>query len=195
MSNTSPPIYTVGYGRRSLDALIALLQAHAITFVIDVRSAPYSRYKPEFSRPALEESLRAAGLRYVYLGDALGGQPADPNLYHDGKVDYDLVKQQPAYQQGLQRLHTAQAQGRRVVLLCSEGRPEQCHRSKLIGASLAAAGVPVVHLDENDAPQSQAAVIERLTGGQLSLFGDPSFTSRHRYDRRPQAEAEEEEDA
>ncbi len=189
MSNDLPPIYTVGYGRRSLDELIALLQAHAITFVIDVRSAPYSRYKPEFSRPALEGSLRAAGLRYVYMGDVLGGQPADPTLYRDGKVAYDLVQQQPAYQQGLQRLHTARAQGRRVALLCSEGRPEQCHRSKLIGASLAAAAAPVVHLDENDAPQSQAAIIDRLTAGQLPLFGAHSFTSRRRY---AQEEASEE---
>ena len=65
--------------------------------------------------------------------------------------------------------------------MCSEGKPETCHRSKLIGASLAEMGVPVLHIDENDELQSQEAIIARITGGQLGLFGEIEFTSRKRY--------------
>jgi hypothetical protein len=68
-----------------------------------------------------------------------------------------------------------------LVLMCSEGRPEECHRSKLVGVSLADLGIAVSHLDEEGLARSQDEVISRLTGGQLDLFGTPSFTSRKRY--------------
>ena len=69
------PLYTIGYGARTIEAFIELLQAHEIAYLIDVRSAPYSRFKPEFSKGALETALREHGIRYVYMGDAIGGQP------------------------------------------------------------------------------------------------------------------------
>ena len=175
------PIYTIGYGARSVEALLAVLQTWQIAFVIDIRSAPYSRFKPEFSKESLAREIERRQIRYLYMGDLLGGRPTDPACYRDGKVDYDLVKQTAAYQEGIGRLGRAFAQQRRVALLCSEGRPEECHRSKLIGESLAGLDIPVIHLDENDQPLSQAAVIARLTGGQLGLFGAPSYMSRKRY--------------
>jgi uncharacterized protein (DUF488 family) len=175
------PIYTVGYGQRSLDELLAVLRRYEIHYVVDVRSAPYSRFKPEFSKAPLEAALVQGGLRYLFLGEALGGRPDDPTCYTDGKVDYERVKDKPFYRQGIERLQAAFRQQQRIALLCSEGRPQECHRSKLIGASLATLGIPVMHIDESGALQSQAEVIDSLTGGQLSLFGEPAFMSRKRY--------------
>jgi uncharacterized protein (DUF488 family) len=181
------PIYTIGYGERTLEAFGAVLAAYDIAYLVDVRSAPYSRYKPEFSKDALAHALQAQGVRYLYMGDALGGRPSDPNCYVDGKVDYELVKLQTYYRQGIERLQAAFEQQQRIALMCSEGKPEQCHRSKLIGASLEVLGIPVVHIDESGAPRPQAEVMHELTGGQLSLFGEPVFTSRKRY-RAPDAD-------
>jgi uncharacterized protein (DUF488 family) len=65
--------------------------------------------------------------------------------------------------------------------MCSEGRPEQCHRSKLIGEALATAGIHVCHIDETGQLLTQQQVIDRLTRGQLDLFGPTTFTSRKRY--------------
>ncbi len=186
------PVFTIGYGARSVDALIAVLRAHQISFLVDVRSAPYSRFKPEFSKEALERALKQQGIRYVYLGDALGGRPADPDCYVDDKVDYERVKGKAFYQAGIERVQAAWQRGLRFVLLCSEGKPEQCHRSKLIGETLAGLGIPVLHIDEQDQLRSQEEVIQRLTGGQLSLFGDLEFTSRRRYSRAAQEEEEDE---
>lgn len=187
------PIYTIGYGARSIQALIDTLKAHQIAYLIDVRSAPYSRYKPEYSKHALAAELERQGIRYVFMGDQLGGRPDDPDCYVDGKVDYARVKEKPFYQAGLERLRTAAAQDAQVVLLCSEGKPEMCHRSKLIGASLDEMGIEVRHIDENDQLQSQDAVIARITGGQLGLFGPMEFTSRKRYadNEAPDSEGEE----
>jgi uncharacterized protein (DUF488 family) len=177
------PIYTIGYGKRALDEFVAVLQANGIAYLVDVRSAPYSRFKPEFSRDALEAALRQHGIGYVFMGRELGGRPEDSACYTDGKVDYERVRESAPYQQGIARLERAYDQQQRVVLMCSEGKPEECHRSKLIGATLDTAGIAVCHIDENDELQTQETVIHRLTGGQLSLWGEQHFTSRKRYTR------------
>lgn len=186
-THEEPPIYTIGYGDRDLDRFIAVLEANAIAYLLDVRSAPYSRFKPEFSKDALEKALVAHGIRYVFMGDTLGGRPDEPACYVDGRVDYDKVRAQAFFQRGIERVATAYQQRLRVVLMCSEGKPEQCHRTKLIGETLVARGVPVVHIDEHDALITHAAAIARLTDGQLSLFGQESFVSRKRYSE-PDAE-------
>lgn len=174
------PLYTIGYGARDISSFIAVLQKYEIAYLIDIRSRPYSRYKPEFSKQPLAEQLQQAGIRYVYMGDTLGGQPDDPACYVEGKVDYEKVQEQPFYQRGLERLREAQRQGLRVALMCSEGKPEQCHRSKLIGKSLDAEELPVAHIDESDEVVTQQEVMARLHGGQLTLF-DLQYTSRKRY--------------
>lgn len=177
-------IYTIGYGARDIDAFIAALRRYNIAYLIDVRSQPYSRYKPDFSKDTLEEHLRRGGIRYVYMGDTLGGRPDDPTCYDaEGKVDYTAVAQRDFYQAGIERLTKAWSQGLSVSLMCSEGKPEMCHRSKLIGRTLTERGLTVTHIDEHDEAISQAEVILRLTGGQLSLFEDtrPGSTSRKSY--------------
>ena len=175
------PLYTIGYGARTLDEFLDALRANRIEYLIDVRTAPYSKFKPEFSKELLQHHVERDGLRYVFMGDGLGGQPKDPACHTDGKVDYDKVQAQPFFQAGIERMKKAFAQQHRVALLCSEGRPEQCHRSKLIGEALVAAGIPVCHIDEDGQLLTQRQVIDRLTRGQLDLFGGPSFTSRKRY--------------
>lgn len=180
-TESAPPIYTIGYGDRELDRFIAVLEANTIAYLLDVRTAPYSRFKPEFSREALMKALAEHGIRYVYLGDKLGGRPDDPTCYVDGRVDYDKVRERPFFQAGVERIETAYRQRLRVVLMCSEGKPEQCHRSKLIGETLVARGVPVLHIDEHDRLITHDEAIQRLTDGQLSLFGQESFASRKRY--------------
>lgn len=181
VEESEQPVFTIGYGSRSFDDLADLLAEYGITCLVDVRTAPYSRFRPEFSKAALEAALPGRGIRYVFLGDALGGRPEVPDCYVDGKVDYERVKEKEFYRRGIERVRRAREQGMRLALMCSEGRPEECHRSKLIGVSLTEQGIPVLHLDEEGIPRSQEEVIARLTGGQLDLFGAPSFTSRKRY--------------
>lgn len=179
------PIYTIGYGARNMEQFIRALQANAVAYLIDVRSRPYSRYKPEFSREALEQHLRAAGIRYVFMGEALGGQPDDPDCYNeDGKVDYDRVREKAFFQSGINRLQEAGRQGLIAAIMCSEGRPENCHRSKLIGRELVNRNMDVRHIDENDQLLTQDQVMDRVTGNQPSLFGEGfhQFTSRKRYE-------------
>ena len=69
------PIYTIGYGSRSIEEFVEVLQRFDIAYLVDVRSAPYSRYKPEFSKAELAAELQRFGIRYLFMGDTLGGQP------------------------------------------------------------------------------------------------------------------------
>ena len=180
-SEQPPPLFTVGYGARTLDEFLAVLKANRLEYLIDVRTAPFSKFKPDFSKELLQHHVERVGLRYIFMGDTLGGQPRDPACHSDGKVDYDKMRAQPFFQAGMERLKKAFEQQRRVALMCSEGRPEDCHRSKLIGEALTAAGIPVCHIDEDGQVLTQKQVIDRLTRGQMDLFGAPSFTSRKRY--------------
>ncbi len=191
MTEHAPPIYTIGYGDRTIEHFVAVLEANAIAYLLDVRTAPYSRFKPEFSKDALAKTLTEHGIRYVYVGDKLGGRPDDPACYVDGRVDYDKVREQPFFQAGIERVEAAHRQRLRVVLMCSEGKPEQCHRSKLIGETLVARGVEVAHIDERDQVITHDAAIQRLTDGQLSLFGQESFASRKRYSAAKEGESDE----
>jgi len=173
-------ILTVGYASRSLDELIALLQRERVEFLIDVRSNPQSGTKPEFSGKPLETALRAASVKYVFMGDSLGGRPSDPSCYENGFVVYDLVREKPFFQAGIDRLMQACAQGLGVCLLCSEPRPEDCHRTKLIAVALADRGVTVIHLEPNGERADHAAVLARLEKPQAELFGN-DLTSRKAY--------------
>lgn len=156
------PIFTIGYGKRSSDTFADVLKQHHIAFLIDVRSAPYSRYKPDFSKDNLADNLRQHGIKYVFMGNLLGGRPDDPECYTNGRIDYNLVKEMPFYQQGIGRLQKAFEQQHRVAIMCSEGKPEKCHRTLLIGETLTELGIPLVHLDENGDEQDQTAVLARL---------------------------------
>ncbi|MGH2506293.1 MAG: DUF488 family protein [Ktedonobacteraceae bacterium] len=172
------PIYTIGYGNRSIDECMRLLHYYVIEFLVDIRSQPYSRFHPDYSKAALESRLKREGLRYIFFGDTLGGRPADATCYINGKVDYAILREKLFYQQGITRLASARDKHARIVLLCSEQKPEECHRSKLIGNSLHAKGIEVAHIDESGQLKSQAEVDRVLTGGQLSLFDDPALNPK-----------------
>jgi len=130
-------IYTIGHSNHSSDEFIALLQAHNIQALVDVRSQPFSRYNPHFNRENLSVTLRLAQIHYTSLGNSLGGRPKDESLYDEGseRPDYQRQRQTAHYQQGLQRLVDL-AQTQNTAMMCSEGDPDTCHRTLLITPSL-----------------------------------------------------------
>jgi uncharacterized protein (DUF488 family) len=179
------PIRTIGYGARTIDELLTALQAADTEFLVDVRSAPYSRFKPEFSKDPLAAALDRDGIRYVFMGDSLGGRPDDPGSYReDGRVDYERRRLHPAFQDGIASLEAGSEAGHRVVLMCSEGTPQECHRTKLVAEELVRIGVPVLHIDERGVERSHQAVMESITNGQGALFGASGAAAKSRKKHR-----------
>ncbi|MYF99861.1 DUF488 domain-containing protein [Candidatus Poribacteria bacterium] len=172
------PIYTIGYGSRSMVEFIETLHQYNIAYLIDVRSVPHSGYKKEFSKKPLAKELEQHGIRYVFMGDLLGGKPDDESCYVNGMVDYEKVKRTELFQRGIERIHAAFSQQQSVALMCAEEKPEHCHRTKLVCATLTDQDLPIVHIDENNEPMTQEQIIDRITGGQMSLFGEETFHSR-----------------
>jgi uncharacterized protein (DUF488 family) len=115
------------------------------------------------------------------MGDSLGGRPSDVTCYDSsGKVDYALVANRDFYKAGIDRLLKARSQGFRLILMCSEAKPENCHRSKLIATSLLALGMDVQHIDEQNRMIDQDELRGRYYGGQLPLLDDMSVPGRSR---------------
>lgn len=175
------PLLTIGYGgRRTSEEFVGLLHQYGVRYLADVRTKPFSKFRPEYSKEALAAILRLHGIVYVYMGDTLGGLPSDPACYTDGKVDYHKVREREWFAAGLQRLETGWRAGHRIVLMCAELEPDRCHRSKLIGEALVARTIPVGHIDEDGAVISHLAAMARLNDGQTALFGT-AYTSRRAY--------------
>ena len=129
---------TIGHSTRTIEEFVALLQAHGVACVVDVRTVPRSRHNPQFNKASLPRSLKKAGVGYVHL-PGLGGlrhAKADSinvgwrNASFRGYADY---MQTPEFGQSLEEL-IGLAKEEQVVLMCAEAVPWRCHRSMIADA-------------------------------------------------------------
>jgi len=150
------PVHTIGHSTRAIDAFVALLVAHAVAMVVDVRRWPASRRHPHFARGPLEASLAAAGIAYAWRRD-LGGfrtpAPDSPNSgwrveAFRGYADFMLTAE---FERSVAKVE-ALAASQRIALMCAEAVPERCHR-RLLADALSVRGWPVWHvLDDGCSP-------------------------------------------
>ena len=159
-------IHTIGHSDHSTPALLDLHKQHHISLVLDVRSQPYSRWTPQFNQESLIHDLEGAGFSYEFMGDTLGGRPDDRTLYDHGeeRPSYERMEQTPAYQASIDRLLRL-AQSEQVVVMCSEGDHNHCHRHLLITQTLLARGADVRHIQPDG-----TTVDGKPLAKQLSLF-------------------------
>ena len=132
-------VYTIGHGNLDLDAFLDILRENDVGWVADIRSAPYSRMFPWFSKAALAESLEEAGIRYLFIGDKLGGKPREGEAdgeWKQGKLNPALVSmlsRTRRWREGIAQLAgvvtAMDEEGETGCLLCSEKDPNNCHRS------------------------------------------------------------------
>jgi uncharacterized protein (DUF488 family) len=150
MRKTEPGIYSIGHGRKPIELFIAELKSFDIAYLCDVRSVPYSRFNPQYNQKALKAELEKQAITYVYLGEELGGRPGESSCYINGVVSYELVAGKPFFREGLERLLTANNKRLRIAIMCSETKPEDCHRSRLIGKELLERGLSVRHITKEN---------------------------------------------
>ena len=144
-----PVVLTVGHSTRPLAAFIALLKAHSVARLIDVRTVPRSRHNPQFDRETLPAALAADGIGYEHVaglggfrGTLLGSLNTGwRNGSFRGYADY---MQTPEFAEHLADL-IARARRERIVLMCAEAVPWRCHRS-LIADALVVHGIRVAEI-------------------------------------------------
>lgn len=166
MSGELPVIYTAGYGNRGLDGFVNVLKSAGITHVVDVRAVPKSAYWEDFRRENLMVLIPSRGLRYVYMGDTLGGVRDSAALCKDpDSVDIHPLFADPELAKGLDALLKAShVEGRSMCLMCGCMRPHGCHRSRLLGRALLDRGVDLRHIDGDNqiVRQSELDLAEQL---------------------------------
>lgn len=121
-------IKTIGYSVKTIDEFISKLKENKIDLVVDVRTRPYSRWNPKFSRQSLELKLIEHSIKYLFRGNNLGG--LGENINYEDAID-ELVS-------------ISSLVG--LVVMCTESEPENCHRLQMLTPSFESRGVKVVHI-------------------------------------------------
>lgn len=168
-------LYTIGHSNHSLDKLIHLLEDNGITSLVDIRTAPHSRYNPQFNKENLEYVLPQREIQYAYAGKYLGGRPSDPTCYKkrtlpgEGAdylhvVDYPEVMKRDWFVRGIERL-LEMADEHTTVIMCSEENPAECHRHHLVAQYIFEAHpeVDVRHIRGDGTVFSARAVRESIS--------------------------------
>ena len=123
-------VLSLGYERRTVEEIIAILSEYRIKRLLDIRESPRSRRKG-FSKNALDENLRDAGIKYLHLGYAGNPYRADKQ---------DIKKCLRLYRAYLKRkpevieLVANEIRKTGTAILCYEREYRECHRSVLLEA-------------------------------------------------------------
>lgn len=170
-------LYTIGHSTREIADLIAVLKAHQIRTLADIRAFPASRRLPQFHREALEKSLPAEGIGYVWMKE-LGGYrkktlAESPNvaLRNDSFRNYADYMLTPDFERAAAEL-LAMAEASRTAYMCAERLYFRCHRM-LVSDWLVAHGHEVLHIDgEGPAKPHTLTAEARMIDGRLIYRGD-----------------------
>ncbi len=179
------PLYTIGYANYDLEGFIHALKKRTVDAVADVRSQPFSRYKPEFNRSALRDSLKSAGIKYVFLGDLLGARISDNLLYENDRVVFERVSNSAPFLQGLKRIRKG-LEDFSIALMCAEADPLICHRDILVCRALRSEVAEIFHFIDPDMVETNAnselrlLKIDNLDGNDLFAERDELIEEAYR---------------
>ena len=126
-------IYTIGHNKKSLRKFIELLRQAQVTKVIDVRLNNTSQLVGFAKREDLSFILELTGIGYEHLPQLAPTK----ELRKKFKQDKNWDEYKEAYLQLLDErdvltlLDQSFTANQRVCLLCSEDKPDQCHRRLL----------------------------------------------------------------
>lgn len=182
-------VLTVGHSTHPFDTFVELLKRHEVTALADVRSAPFSRFNPQFNKDILERNLKSHSIKYVFLGRELGARSNDPSCYENGRVQYARLARTEQFRQGIERVMRG-AQEHRIALMCAEREPLECHRTLLVARALEEKGVSVDHILGSGGLETHYAAMERLLD-VTGLPRDDLFRSREELIGQALAQQEE----
>lgn len=134
-----PDAFTFGFSDRPLEESVAMLRAHGVQRLLDIRTLPGSRHAPQYNRDNLEVALPENGIEYIHLPELGGLRKRDKaselnagwrNPSFRGYADY---MQTDAFRAAL---HSAieLMQEKISAFTCTEAVPWRCHRSLVADA-------------------------------------------------------------
>lgn len=143
-------LYTIGHSNRSLQEFIALLHAHGITRVVDIRSLPKSRHVPWFNKDELKTALRKEKMAYTHMRELGGLRHARKDSINQGWQNASFrgfadYMQTPEFFAAFKKLNQLTKKRKKIAIMCAEAVPWRCHRS-LIADAETIRGVTVLHV-------------------------------------------------
>lgn len=178
-------IYTIGHSNLSAVTFIQHLQQHRITLLVDVRSAPYSRFQPQFNKDSLKSTLEENQIDYLFLGKELGARSKQPECYIDNKIQFDILARQPLFLTGIEKV-IAELETKNIALMCVEKDPLDCHRTILVARHLQDRGIVVKHILFDGTIERHKSLEERMLrklGIEVDgpyCDGDPIFVDAYK---------------
>lgn len=168
-------VYTLGHSTRTLEELLAILRAHGVELLVDVRRFPASRRHPHFSRERLERAFPVAGIDYLWLEGLGGRRPGRQGSPHvawrvPGFASYADHMETDEFRRAAATL-VERAREATAAVMCAEALPERCHR-RLLADWLTVRGLQVVHLlDERRTRPHRLPDFARVDGERLVYDG------------------------
>ncbi len=156
-------IYTIGYGGREIKEFIELLQKYKIDRLVDVRTSLYtSAYHRDFHKKVLPGKLKKEHIKYTCMCKNLGGRPGatGKDYFKDGKLNAERCEgERGGYMDDIETLKSWAQRGKRLAIMCSEKDPARCHRSYVVGRTLAKyKEFEVLHIDKAGECKTQSEV-------------------------------------
>lgn len=168
-----PTVWTLGHSTRTWEEFLAVLAAHDIQAIADVRRFPGSRRYPWFASEAMAQRLPEAGVAYRWLPQ-LGGrrkaQPGSPNgawrnAAFQGYADHMTSVE---FGEGLE-LALDLAGTHRTALMCAELLWWRCHR-RLISDLLQHRGHEVLHIQDEKPAQPHPGNPDAVAQGENLIY-------------------------
>jgi uncharacterized protein (DUF488 family) len=155
-------LFTIGHSNRRMEDFVNLLKGFNINCVVDVRSMPYSKFAEQFNRENIKLALKKEGIKYIFMGEELGARRMESCLMTNGIVDFEKVIKDEKFLKGIQRVINGIKKGYKIVLMCTEKVPIDCHRAILVSRKFNDMGEKVVHIMADGKQKSHTEIEQDL---------------------------------
>lgn len=177
-------LFTIGHTNHSQEEFLQLLRANNITYLLDVRSTPFSQFTSQFNKDVIAAFLKKNSVNYSHMGKFFGARPMDKSLYTEqGYLDFEKARASENFQKGLENVTLGLDKGFNIALMCTEKDPFDCHRAIMVARGFELNGIDVSHILPDGKIITQAELNNRLLDkyypdrNQMSLFLEISSLS------------------
>jgi uncharacterized protein (DUF488 family) len=169
-------IYTVGHSTHTIEYFLELIMAFDVNCIVDVRSVAASRFNPQYNKEAFSNYLKKQGIQYLHFDKEFGARQEAPSvLDEENKVDFEKVRLQRSFSEGISRLEKGLEAGYNIALMCSEAEPFDCHRFAMVAIGLEKEGFTVKHILKDKTVISNSDLEKELLKKYAKKLPQPSI--------------------
>jgi Uncharacterized conserved protein len=169
-------LYTIGHSIHPINYFLELLKKYSINCLVDVRSNPYSKFASQYNMNELKRFLINNQIYYIFMGEEFGARRKDKSLFTNGYLDFEKVIKSILFQKGIERIKNGLEKNLKIVFMCTEKDPIDCHRCILVARAFKDLNYEIQNIREDGNYETQIQIEKRLLNlyfpikNQLSLI-------------------------